>query len=61
MQVYHLPEGEGVVRAASAGTRGTAGSIPPLARGRPRDYVSAREVGPGERLANPVRSGRKQP
>jgi hypothetical protein len=26
-----------------------------------RRYISPREVGAGERLANPVRSGRKQP
>lgn len=33
----------------------------PLALCRAMPYLTLREVGAGERLANPVRSGRKQP
>ncbi len=32
-----------------------------LARNAVRAYMERREVGAGKRLANPVRSGRKQP
>ena len=33
----------------------------PLAESRRAAYIPLREVGAGRRLANPVRSGRKQP
>jgi len=32
-----------------------------LAKGGSRPYITGREVGAGKCLANPVRSGRKQP
>ena len=66
----HLPELDRLdVRTGKMDQEGFLELILSLDRVLPRqvanpaqdDYVSLREVGAGERLANPVRSGRKQP
>ena len=36
-------------------------TVPKVANPMLKDYLTRREVGAGRRLANPVRSGRKQP